>query len=74
MTKRARLRFEMKKGNFMMSRLIDIETGISIPIKSIKIDMGIHNWRDEACATVVIPLSEIELDDMLVEFVTEKEE
>lgn len=70
-TQRARLRIEFKNGNFMLGKVTDIETGIAIPVKSIKIDVGVHNWRDGVWATIVVPVEELELDGVLTQIETE---
>ena len=71
MTKLARLRFEMEKGIFMLSKVTDIETGLVIPIKSIKIEAGVDNWKDGVLATIVVPIEELELDGVLTKIKTE---
>ena len=67
----AKLRIEMKKGSFMLSKTIDIETGLIIPVKSIKLDIGVHNYRDGVWATIVVPIEELELDGVLTKIEAE---
>ena len=65
MTQLARLRIEMKNGIFMLTKVSDIETGLVIPVRSIKIDMGIHNHKDGVIAIIEVPIEELELDGVL---------
>lgn len=72
----AKLRFEMKNGNFMLSKLTDMETGLAIPIKSISFSFGVDdinkgNYR--SYATVVVPIEELELDGILTKIETAEE-
>jgi hypothetical protein len=67
----AKLRFEMKKGKFALSKVSDIETGLVIPVKSIKIDIGVHNHLDGVWATIVVPIEELELDGVLTRIKTD---
>lgn len=73
MDKLARLRFEMKKGIFMLAKVTDIETGLVIPVKSIKIEAGIDNWRNGVLATIVVPIEELDLDGVLTRIETSSE-
>lgn len=72
MTTLARLRFEMKKGVFMLSKVTDIETGLVIPIRAIKIDANLDNMQEGVWATIVVPIEELELDGVLTKIVTEE--
>lgn len=66
--KRARLRFEMKKGILQLSKLTDIETGLVIPVKRISFDFGVDNLNKGDSIpfiTVVVPIEEFELDGIL---------
>jgi hypothetical protein len=69
----ARLKFEAKEGNFMLSKLIDMETGIVIPIRSIKIDMSIKNYQDGIVATVEIPIEMLDIENMQTELINYSE-
>lgn len=69
----AKLRIEMSGGNFMLSEVTDIETGLIIPVKSIKIDVGVNNWHDGIIATIEVPIEELWLDGVLTKIVTVEE-
>ena len=49
----------------MLCKVSDIETGLVIPVKSIKIDVGVHNWKDGVWATIEVPIEELDLDGVL---------
>lgn len=55
----------------MLSKVTDIETGLVIPIKSIKIEVDIKNRRDGIWATIVVPIEEMELDGVLTKIKTD---
>ena len=57
----------------MLGKVTDIDTGLVIPIKSIKIDIGVDNWRDGVWATIVVPFEEIYLDDIPAEIEADAE-
>ncbi len=57
----------------MTGKVIDVNTGLAIPVKSIKIDVGVDNWRDGIWATIVVPIDEIYLDDIPVEIEADTE-
>jgi hypothetical protein len=63
--KLAKLRFEMEKGTFALAKVTDIETGIVIPIRAIKIDINLKNMRDGVWATIEVPIEELDLDGVL---------
>lgn len=67
MTQIMKLRFELKNGNFMLSKLTDMETGKAIPIESIEINLSVHNWQSGAWATIKVPIEEIVIEDMPTE-------
>lgn len=69
----AKLRFEMKKGMFALSKVTDIETGLVIPIKGIKIDINLDNMYAGVWATIVVPIEELELDGVLTKIETQEE-
>lgn len=72
----AKLRFEMKQGKIMLSKVTDMETGLIIPVRSIKIDMGVdnmHRGEYQVYATIVVPIEEMELDGVLTKIKTEEE-
>lgn len=76
MTKIAKLRYEMKDGVFMLSKLTDIETGLVIPIKSISFNFGVdevNKGNRTAFITVVVPIHELELDGIITKIKTEDE-
>jgi hypothetical protein len=70
----AKLRIEMKDGKFMLSKVTDINTGLVIPVRSIKIDAGVDNWKDGILATIVVPIEELELDGVLTKIETWEED
>jgi hypothetical protein len=64
MDKTIKIRIEAKQGNFMLSKVYDIETGLLIPVRSVKIDMNVDNWKDGIFATIEVPVTEIEMDNI----------
>jgi hypothetical protein len=68
--KLARLRFEAKKGMIALSKVTDIETGIVIPVRAIKIDVNVNNMHDGIWATIEVPIEELDLDGVLTKIVT----
>lgn len=71
--KRARIRIEAKDGNFMMSKVTDIDTGLIIPVVSVKIEMGVNNWTDGIQATLVVLVDELEIDKVTADVLTQEE-
>lgn len=71
--KRARLRFEMVGGNFMLSKLTDIETGLVIPISGIEFRAGVNDWAAGAQITITVPIEELVVDGYLTKILTERE-
>ena len=72
----AKLRIEMKGGNFHLSKVTDIETGLVIPVRSIKLDMGVDKSnRGEygVMATIVVLIEELDLDGVLTKINTHQE-
>jgi len=66
----AKLRIEMKGNNFMLTKIIDINSGVIIPVKSVTLDMDIEHWSNGVMATIVVPVEELELDGILTKIVT----
>ena len=63
--KLARLRFTVEKGMFVLSKLTDIETGLVIPITSIKFEKSVDDLNKgdwDMIATVTVPIEEIDAE------------
>jgi len=65
--KRARLRLEMTGNNFMLSKLIDIETGMSIPFCGISFSADIKDNLPYIEATIRVPIEEVVFDNFEAE-------
>jgi hypothetical protein len=61
MSKIAKIRIEATQGNFMLSKVYDIETGLLIPVRSIKIEMGVHNYQNGIVAILEVPIQELDI-------------
>lgn len=70
----AKLRFEMREGMFALSKVVDIETGLVIPVRSIKIDISTQNMHDGVWATIEVPIEELELDGVLTKIEAKADE
>jgi hypothetical protein len=66
----ARLRISMYRGNFAFTEVTDIETGINIPVRSIRLDMSVDNWTSGVMAIIEVPIEELELDGVLTKIET----
>ncbi len=64
MNQPAKLRFELHNGNFMLAKLTDMNTGVVIPISSVRFFAGVDDASHGHIAelTITVPIDEMIVD------------